>query len=73
MKKRKDMAGHLRVFTSRSLKELLMIHNFIDIRLYGARIEYAPSIVFKLLRLFDYPSLIFPSLSMHNIIFARKP
>jgi len=33
--KRKDMAGHLRIFTSRSLKELLMIHNFIDIRLYG--------------------------------------
>ncbi len=70
--RRKEMAGHLRVFTARSLKELLMKHGFSDIKVYGAYIEYLPSIIFKPVQLLDHLLSLYPNFSMHSVAICKK-
>lgn len=71
--RRKEMAGHLRAFTAKSLKELLVMHGFSDIKLYGAQIEWLPSRMLKPIQFFDRILSCYPNLSMHCIAFATKP
>ncbi len=72
----KELGGHLRLFTYRALKELLMLHRFKIIRVIGSNNlcptnlpKNFPGPLFFLMRIADF----FPALSSTPILVVEKP
>jgi SAM-dependent methyltransferase len=63
-----DLVGHLRLFTSRSIREFLDYHGFEIIEVRGARFEALP----RFIRPIDGLLARLPSLAGNSVIAARK-
>ena len=70
--KETSAAGHIRVFTFRSLRELLTIHRFTIIQTYGVKEEASNNNLYKFIFIINNIFSQFPSLAPQNIYLITK-